>query len=129
MSKENEIVYLKSHEWIRDNKDGTYTVGITDHAQEQLGDLVYIELPKIGETYQAGDPCAVVESVKTAADVFAPMTGVVAEVNTGAVDAPERVNQSAEDQGWLFVIRPEEKGLPDEILDLSSYREFLESDA
>jgi glycine cleavage system H protein len=105
------LKYTKSHEWVRDNGDGTVTVGISDHAQEQLGDLVFVELPEAGATLSAGDACAVVESVKAASDVYAPLSGEVVEGNPALADAPETVNQDAYGDGWLFTLRlsqPEE---------------------
>ncbi len=99
------LKYTESHEWVRAEADGTVTVGITDHAQEALGDLVFIELPEVGKTYAAGQETCVVESVKAAADVYAPIAGEVTEVNQSAVDAPESVNQDAY-ASWLFKLKP-----------------------
>ena len=97
-----DLVYTKSHEWIRDNGDGTVTVGITDHAQELLGDLVFIELPEKGVELTAGDACAVIESVKAASDAYAPLDGEVVEINEDLADSPELINDSPYDEGWMY---------------------------
>jgi len=90
-----DLKYSKSHEWVRVNDDGTVTVGITDHAQDQLGDMVYVEVPERGRELEAEEACAVVESVKTASDVYTPLTGTVIEANEALADSPEAVNQDA----------------------------------
>ncbi|KAA3629554.1 MAG: glycine cleavage system protein GcvH [Proteobacteria bacterium] len=97
-----ELKYAKSHEWVRDNGDGTVTVGISDHAQEQLGDLVFVELPEIGRAVKAGEECVVIESVKAAADVYSPLAGEVCEVNANLEGAPELINGDAYGDGWIF---------------------------
>ena len=97
-----ELKYTKSHEWVRDNGDGTVTVGITDHAQEQLGDLVFVELPEAGRALGAGEECVVIESVKAAADVYSPVAGEVAEVNNKLEEAPELINSDAYGEGWIL---------------------------
>jgi len=97
-----ELKYTKSHEWVRDNGDGSVTVGITDHAQEQLGDLVFVEVPDVGRAVSAGEECVVIESVKAAADVYSPVAGEVAEVNAQLEDAPELINGDAYGDGWIF---------------------------
>jgi len=99
------LKYAKSHEWARLDSDGLVTVGITDHAQEALGDIVFIELPETGHSFQAGAECAVVESVKAASDIYAPVSGEVVAVNQAAADTPESVNQDAY-AAWLFKLRP-----------------------
>lgn len=99
------LKYTESHEWIRTEADGTLTIGITDHAQEALGDIVFLELPEIGRTLNAGDACAVVESVKAASDIYAPVAGEVVAVNDEAAGAPESVNANAFD-AWLFKLKP-----------------------
>ena len=103
MSIPNDLKYTKSHEWVRQEADGTVTVGITDHAQEALGDIVFLELPEAGRTVKAGEECAVVESVKAASDIYAPVSGEVVARNDAAIDAPESVNQDAY-AAWLFKI-------------------------
>lgn len=120
-----ELRYTKSHEWVRMRDDGTADVGITDHAQEQLGDLVYVELPETGDTVSAGDDCAVVESVKAASDVYAPVAGEIVAVNENLADSPETVNQSPYDEGWLFRIRPADAGEVEALLDAEGYRESV----
>jgi glycine cleavage system H protein len=120
-----ELKYTKSHEWVRVESDGSITVGITDHAQELLGDMVFIELPEVGATYTAGDDCAVVESVKAASDVYSPVTGEVIAVNEELADAPETVNQDAYDTGWMFKMTPEDAGEVDELMDAEAYGEFV----
>ncbi|MBK6403242.1 MAG: glycine cleavage system protein GcvH [Rhodocyclaceae bacterium] len=104
MSIPNDLKYTKSHEWVRQEADGTVTVGITDHAQEALGDIVFLELPEAGRTVKAGEECAVVESVKAASDIYAPVSGEVVARNDAAIDAPESVNQDAY-AAWLFKIK------------------------
>ena len=99
--------YLKSHEWARLESDGTVTVGISEHAQEALGELVFVELPAVGKLLVAGTPAAVVESVKAASDVYAPISGTVIAVNAALADAPETINSDCFGQGWMFKLQPE----------------------
>ncbi|MBL8419903.1 MAG: glycine cleavage system protein GcvH [Dechloromonas sp.] len=113
--------YAASHEWMLLNADGSVTVGITDHAQEALGDLVYVELPEVGAHYDAEKELAVVESVKAAADVYAPIAGTVTEVNQAAADAPETVNQDAY-AAWLFKMTPDDVADLDQMLDAAAYQ-------
>jgi glycine cleavage system H protein len=101
-----ELRYTKSHEWVRTESDGTVTVGITDHAQELLGDLVFVETPEVGASLEAGGACAVVESVKAASDVYAPVGGEVVAVNEQLADSPELVNSDPYGEGWLFRVKP-----------------------
>jgi len=114
------LKYTKSHEWIRVEADGTITVGITEHAQELLGDLVFIELPEVGKALAAEQEAVVVESVKAAADAYAPVDGTVTEVNGAVVDAPESVNQDAF-AAWLFKMKPNNAGDLDRLLDAGAY--------
>ena len=114
------LKYTESHEWVRAEADGTVTVGITDHAQEALGDLVFIELPEVGKALAAGQECAIVESVKAAADVYSPLSGTVTEVNQAAADAPESVNQDAY-AAWLFKLKPANAADVDALLDAAAY--------
>lgn len=114
------LKYTKSHEWVRAEPDGTVTVGITDHAQDLLGDLVFIDLPEIGAEFAAEQEVAVVESVKAAADVYAPLAGVVTEFNTAVADAPELVNQDAY-AAWLFRMKPTSMADMDALLDAAAY--------
>jgi glycine cleavage system H protein len=124
-----ELKYAKTHEWARHNDDGSVTVGITDNAQDQLGDMVYIEVPEVGQTVCAAEACAVVESVKAASDVYAPISGEVVEVNESLADSPETVNQDAYGAGWLFRIRPTNAGDLDLLMDGDAYAGFLEDEA
>ncbi|MCK9986941.1 MAG: glycine cleavage system H protein [Azoarcus sp.] len=114
------LKYTESHEWIRVEADGTLTVGVTDHAQEALGDVVYLELPEAGRTLAAGEACAVIESVKAASDIYAPVAGEVVESNQAAVDAPESVNADAY-AAWLFKIRPDAAADLGKLLDAAGY--------
>ncbi len=101
----SELKYTKSHEWISDNENGTVTVGITDHAQELLGDLVFVEQPEVGKELEPEEACAVVESVKAASDIYAPLAGVVVEVNEKLEDEPELINSDPYGEGWLFKMK------------------------
>ncbi|MDX9995913.1 MAG: glycine cleavage system protein GcvH [Rhodocyclaceae bacterium] len=120
MSVPAELKYTASHEWTRLEADGTVTVGITDHAQEALGDIVFLELPEIGRQLQAGKECAVVESVKAASDIYAPIAGEVVARNDAAVDAPESVNQDAY-AAWLFKLKPANAADLNGLLDAAAY--------
>jgi len=117
----NTLKYTKSHEWVRRESDGTLTVGITDHAQELLGDLVYVELPQQGVKVDAGKECAVVESVKAASDVYTPISGEVVEINGALGDAPETINKDPYGAGWMFKIRPSSLAEVDALLDADAY--------
>ena len=114
------LKYTKSHEWVRAEADGTITVGITEHAQDLLGDLVFIDLPDVGKEFAAEQEAVVVESVKAAADVYAPVSGTVTEVNTAVADAPESVNQDAY-AAWLFKMKPANPAELDALLDAAAY--------
>ena len=116
-----DLRYTRSHEWLRAEADGTISVGITDHAQEALGDLVFIELPEVGAHYDVDKEIAVVESVKAAADVYAPIAGTVTEVNQAAADAPESVNQDAY-AAWLFKMTPDNVADLGQMLDAAAYQ-------
>ena len=105
MDNPGNLKYTSSHEWLRDDGDGTATVGITFHAQDALGELVYTELPAVGRKVEAGEACVIVESTKAASDVYAPVSGEVIEVNAALADAPQTVNESPYGEGWLFRIR------------------------
>lgn len=114
-----DLKYTKTHEWARLEADGTVTVGITDHAQAQLGDMVFVELPEIGRQVVAAEECAVAESVKAAADVYSPVSGEVLAVNETLNDQPELINQDPYGAGWLFRLRP--NGGLEELLDATAY--------
>ena len=123
-----DLKFLKSHEWARVEGDGKVTIGISDHAQGLLGDLVYVELPTVGDRVEAGTACAVVESVKAASDVYSPVTGKVVDVNAALSDKPETINEDAYGDGWIFVMEVEEPAELNELLDPDAYAELLEDD-
>ncbi|GAB3342524.1 glycine cleavage system protein GcvH [Marilutibacter aestuarii] len=123
-----DLKFLKSHEWVRVEGDGKVTVGISDHAQGLLGDLVYVELPNPGDQVEAGTACAVVESVKAASDVYAPLSGTVLEVNTALADKPEIINEDAYGEGWLYTLQADAPEQADELLGPQEYADLLESD-
>jgi glycine cleavage system H protein len=123
-----DLKYAKTHEWARLNDDGSVTVGISDSAQEQLGDMVYIEVPDVGKVVAAAQACAVVESVKAASDVYAPLAGEILEANSKLVDSPETVNEDAYGEGWMFRLLPSDPGGLEALMDAAAYESFLESD-
>ena len=124
-----DLKFMKSHEWARVEDKGTVTCGISDHAQGLLGDLVYVELPSVGDTVKAGTACAVVESVKAASDVYAPVSGEIVAVNEALPDKPETINEDAYGDGWLFVIKPDNLAEEqEELLDPDAYAELIESE-
>jgi glycine cleavage system H protein len=123
-----DLKFMKSHEWARVEGDGRVTIGISDHAQGLLGDLVYVELPSVGDRFEAGNACAVVESVKAASDVYAPITGKVVEVNSALSDKPETINEDAYGDGWIFVLEAEEPEQLNDMLGPDDYAELLEED-
>ncbi len=121
----SELRYSKTHEWVRSNDDGTATIGISDHAQELLGDLVYVELPEVDTAVTPDESCAVVESVKAASDVYSPITGDVIEVNEDLTDAPEAINTSAYDDGWIMRLKVDDlDGQVSELMDAEAYEAF-----
>ena len=113
--------YTQTHEWAEHQDDGNIRIGITDHAQSLLGDMVFIELPEVGDTVEAGDECAVVESVKAASDVYAPVGGEVIAVNENLVDNPDLVNRDAYDEGWLFIVSPSQPDEFEDLMDAEAY--------
>lgn len=121
-----ELRYTKSHEWIRKEDDGTVTIGISDHAQEALGDLVFVEAPEAGRSVDAGEALAVVESVKAASDVYAPIAGEVVGGNDALNDTPEFVNSDPYGEGWIMKIRPNSMADVDALLDAAGYNKVLE---
>ena len=123
-----DLKFLKSHEWVRVEEGGRATIGISDHAQGLLGDLVYVELPAVGDEVQAGNACAVVESVKAASDVYAPVSGKVVEVNEALADKPETINEDAFGDGWLFVVEMSEPEQANELLGADDYAASMEDD-
>jgi glycine cleavage system H protein len=123
-----DLKFLKSHEWARVEGDGRVTIGISDHAQGLLGDLVYVELPEVGAEAKAGMQIAVVESVKAASDVYSPISGTVVEVNDALEGKPETINEDAYGEGWICVIELSNKDELNELLDPDAYAEVLEDE-
>ncbi|HDS1136471.1 TPA: glycine cleavage system protein GcvH [Stenotrophomonas maltophilia] len=123
-----DLKFLKSHEWARVEGNGRVTVGISDHAQGLLGDLVYVELPEVGADAKAGEQIAVVESVKAASDVYSPISGKVVEVNSALSDKPETINEDAYGEGWMFVVELTNAEELNELLDPDAYAEALENE-
>jgi glycine cleavage system H protein len=121
-----DIRFTKEHEWVRLDGD-IATVGITDHAQEQLGDVVFVELPEVGRDVAADEACAVVESVKAASDVYAPLTGKVVETNQSIIDDPSLVNSEAEGEGWFFRVELDDTDAFEALMDHAAYDEYLET--
>ncbi len=125
MNIPTDLKYTKSHEWLKQEADGTVTIGISDHAQAALGDIVFLELPEVGRTVRAGEECAVVESVKAASDIYAPVSGEVVARNDGAIDAPESVNQDAY-AAWLFKLKPSNPAEISALIDAAAYAEVAD---
>lgn len=123
-----DLKFQKSHEWARVEDNGQVRVGISDHAQGLLGDLVYVELPKVGDAVEAGASCAVVESVKAASDIYAPVSGKVVAVNEALSDKPETINEDAYGDGWLFVLEASNTDELDDLLDPDDYAELIEDE-
>ncbi len=117
----SELKYAKSHEWVRVEDDGLMTIGISDHAQVLLGDLVFVELPEVGSELAAGDEACVVESVKAASDVYMPVSGEIVEINEALADEPEIINTSPYDNGWLFKVQPSSQEV-DDLMDAEAYQ-------
>jgi glycine cleavage system H protein len=124
----SELYYAKTHEWVRREEDGTVTVGITEHAQDALGDVVYVETPEVGDSIAAGDQAGVVESVKAASDIYAPVTGEVVATNETLEDAPETVNSDAFNDGWFFKLQPEDIGELDALMSAEEYEQFCDEE-
>ena len=120
-----DLKYTKTHEWVRDNGDGTLTVGITDHAQEALGDIVFVETPELGRKLEADEACAVVESVKAASDIYAPLAGEIVEVNDTLTDAPENINTGPYADGWIFRLTPADMDAYQALLDAATYEQAI----
>lgn len=121
-----ELRFTKDHEWVRMDGD-VATVGITDHAQGALGDLVFVELPELGRVVEAGEACAVVESVKAASDVYAPLGGKIVEVNQAIIDNPGTVNSDPQGEGWFFRIEPTDQAAVAAMMDEDAYAAFVET--
>lgn len=124
-----DLKYVESHEWARLESDGTVTIGISDHAQGALGDLVFVEVPEVGRSLKKGGAAAVVESVKAASDVYSPITGEVVAANESLGSAPELVNQDPYGQGWLFKLKPSNQDELNQLLDAKAYEKVVESEA
>ncbi|MEM7707916.1 MAG: glycine cleavage system protein GcvH [Pseudomonadota bacterium] len=120
-----DLKFMASHEWVRVEEDGLLRIGISDHAQNLLGDLVYVELPESGDDILREDACAVVESVKAASDVYAPVSGEIVEVNESLADSPETVNESPYDDGWLFTVRASDDSELGQLLDAEAYQKSI----
>jgi len=121
----SDLKYIDTHQWVRVHADGTATVGITDFAQKQLGDVVYIGVPEVGETVTGGEEAGVAESVKSASDVFSPVTGEVLAVNDSLEDEPEKVNEDPYGDGWLFKVKLADEGELDGLMDADAYAEHV----
>ena len=123
-----ELKYSKSHEWVRIEEDGSVTIGITDHAQDLMGDMVFVELPEKGNDYGIGDDCAVVESVKAASDIYAPIAGQVTEVNEALADSPEILNSDPYGEGWVYRMVPSDHSELEDLMDANAYEEMVAAD-
>lgn len=121
-----ELKYTASHEWVRAEGEGVYSVGITEHAQELLGDMVFIDLPEVGTSFDAGDDCAVAESVKAASDIYAPISGELVSINDELEGAPELVNSAPYSEGWLFRIKASDESQIADLLDAAAYESSIE---
>jgi len=124
----SELKYAPSHEWVRNEGDGTFTVGISEHAQELLGDMVFVELPEVGDEVDAGEDCAVAESVKAASDIYAPISGEIVAINEELEDSPETVNNDAYGDGWLFRIKASDESELENLLDAEGYANTIDED-
>lgn len=124
----DDLKYLSSHEWARVEADGTVSVGISDYAQDSLGDVVYVELPEVGSQVNVGQEAGVVESVKAASDIFSPVSGQVIAINQALEEAPETVNESPYDDGWFFKVKPSDLTELEDALDADAYKEQIEEE-
>lgn len=127
MTTPENLKYTSSHEWARQESDGTVTIGITSHAQEMLGDVVFVESPAVGRKLKQGEECGVIESVKAAADIYAPLAGVVVAANAELADAPEKVNQDPYG-AWMFRIKPDDPAQFAALLDAAAYQKIAEAE-
>ena len=123
-----ELGYAATHEWAKQDEKGLIVIGISDHAQDALGDIVYVELPEVGQQIVAGEEAGVVESVKAASDIYAPVSGAVAEINDALEDSPETVNQDPYGDGWFFKLKVTDERELDDLLDAEAYQELCESE-
>ncbi|WJG27860.1 glycine cleavage system protein GcvH [Vibrio furnissii] len=122
------LKFTDSHEWVRDNGDGTVTIGISEHAQEMLGDVVFVELPEVDSECDAGESFSLVESVKAASDIYAPVSGVIVEVNEDLQDSPELINEQPYDGGWIVKVRLSDAAELDDLKDAEEYLSSIEED-
>jgi len=127
MQAPDGLKYTPTHEWVRQETDGTLTIGITFHAQEMLGDVVFVDMPQAGHSYKQGEECGVIESVKAAADIYAPVSGEIVASNSALSDAPEKINQAPYEM-WLFKIKPRDAGELQNLLDAAGYQEIAAAD-
>ncbi|MGY2572968.1 glycine cleavage system protein GcvH [Vibrio sp. C8] len=125
---DNTLKFTESHEWVRDNGDGTVTIGISEHAQEMLGDVVFVELPETDTEIEAGDSFSLVESVKAASDIYAPVSGVVVEVNEELQDSPELINEEPYEGGWIVKVKMSDPAELDDLKDAEEYLSSIEED-
>lgn len=121
----DNLKYTEAHEWLRLEEDGTVTLGITDHAQEALGELVFVDVPDAGDSFEVGDACAVVESVKAASDVYCPLAGTVAEANPALGDQPELINSGPYVEGWILRLKPQNPADLEGMLDAEAYQQLV----
>ena len=128
MNNPENLKYTDSHEWVKQESDGTVTIGITNHAQQQLGDVVFVESPQPGRTVKKGEECGVIESVKAAADIYAPISGEVVASNPELADAPEKINQDPYG-AWMFRLKPSDTGELANLLDAAAYQKVAEADS
>ena len=124
-----DLKFLRSHEWARVDDNGRVTIGISDHAQGQLGDLVYVELPNVGDHVDQNASCAVVESVKAASDIYSPVAGKIVAVNQALADKPETINEDAYGEGWIFAVEPEDLAQLEELLTPDDYAAMIEEES
>ncbi len=124
-----ELKYTASHEWVRKEDDGSLTIGITDHAQGLLGDMVFVELPDIGDEFEAEQDCAVLESVKAASDIYCPVEGEIVAINEELSDSPEQINVNAYNEGWLFRLKPFNDSHVDALMTADEYIELVASES
>ena len=124
-----DLKFLRSHEWARVDDNGRVTVGISEHAQGQLGDLVYVELPNVGDHVDQNGSCAVVESVKAASDIYSPVSGKIVAVNQALADKPETINEDAFGEGWIFTVEPEDLAQLEELLTPDDYAAMIEEES
>lgn len=124
----SELKFASTHEWVKMEDDGSITIGITDHAQDLLGDIVFVELPEIDTTISAKDDVSVIESVKAASDIYSPLSGEIIEINSALLEAPELINSSPYEEGWLFKLQPSDDAELDDLMDADAYAEQCEEE-